>query len=127
MTLDTIKTVEVIEALENFLEAKRPPVHLRDKIDLGYKIEGQSVVIFEIRPNWVGITNPNQQITNPNRPGEKLECNVAKATFVKAKNHWRVYWVRGNLDWESYVVPTVKAIDAFLKLVKEDRHGCFFG
>lgn len=36
--------------MENFLARRRPPLEIRDKVDLGWRIEGQSVVIFSIRP-----------------------------------------------------------------------------
>ncbi len=36
--------------LDKFMEAKRPPVHIRKELDFGYNIENQSVELFEIRP-----------------------------------------------------------------------------
>ncbi len=56
--------------LEKFLSEKRPPAHIRNQLDFGYRIENQSVVLFEIRPEW---RNPEQMIEIP----------FAKATFVK--------------------------------------------
>ena len=73
MALDNLQIVDIIEALENFVERKRPPEHIRTKLDIGYKIEGQDVFIFEIRPQW-------------NKPEIIREYSVAKATFVKTKN-----------------------------------------
>jgi hypothetical protein len=51
---------------------------MRAQLDIGYRIEKQSVIIFEIRPDWMD-------------PKKKVENNVAKATFVKKDNHWKVY------------------------------------
>ena len=55
MATDILHTVEIIEALENFLYKRRPPVELRSKVDLAYKIDNQSVIIYEIRPLWDSV------------------------------------------------------------------------
>ena len=72
-----------------FVERRRPPAHLRDKVDLSCRVSGQSVEIFEIR-----------QL--PNEPESKIEEAVAKATYVKAKGVWKMYWQRADLRWHSY-------------------------
>lgn len=40
------------EEIENYLSYIRPPEEIRDQFDISYRIEKQSVIIFEIRPNW---------------------------------------------------------------------------
>ncbi|NQU32045.1 MAG: DUF3024 domain-containing protein [Bacteroidetes bacterium] len=99
----------------NFLYKIRPPKEIRDKLDIGYKIKGHSVTIFEIRPSW-------------DKPGTKQEIEVAKTTFVNAKNHWKVFWMRSNLKWENYTPhPMVSDINEFFDIVKKDANSCFFG
>lgn len=101
--------------MEAFLERKRPPEHIRPKLDIGYEIEGQSIIIHEIRPFW----NDASKIIYP---------EVAKPTFVKAKNHWKVFWLRADLKWHAYdPTPIVKTLQDFVKLVEEDPHACFWG
>ncbi len=34
----------------DFVKRRRPPEELRDKVDLSFRIENQSVFIFEVRP-----------------------------------------------------------------------------
>ncbi|MBV6484644.1 MAG: hypothetical protein KFKLKKLM_01154 [Flavobacteriales bacterium] len=115
MAIDTLQTLEVIEVMENFLSRKRPPEHIRNQLDIGYKIEDQSIFVFEIRPQW-------------DKPEVILEHPFAKTTFVKAKNNWKVFWMRTDLKWHSYSPqPTVKSLQEFTKLVEEDEHHCFFG
>ena len=115
MAIDVLQTLDVIEAMENFIARKRPPEHIRPKLDIGYKIEDQSIYVLEIRPQW-------------DKPEVIKEYPVAKATFVKTKNHWKVYWMRANLQWHSYSPkPTVKTIAEFTKLVEDDKHHCFWG
>lgn len=115
MPLDAIKTLEIVEALENFLDRRRPPVEMREKLDLGYAIEGQSVRIFEIRPMW-------------HNPSEKMESAIAKFTYFKAKNHWKIFWMRANMKWYGYD-PHLFAgtIHECLSIVEADVHGCFWG
>jgi len=115
MAIDIFQTLDVIETMENFIERKRPPEALRSKLDLSYKIEDQSIIVFEIRPVW-------------DKPGETLESPVAKCTFVKAKNHWKVFWFRADLKWHSYESePSVATLVDFTKLIDEDKYHCFWG
>ncbi len=56
------------------------------------------------------------------------ESPVAKATFVKARGTWNIFWRRADLKWHRYdPAPHVLSIDDFLALVAEDKHACFFG
>ena len=115
MAVNIVKNAEWILELEQFLEKVRPPEEIRDKLDIGYKIINQSVIIHEIRPLW---TNQKQ----------KIEPEVAKATYIKNKNHWKVFWLRSNLKWYIYEAnPIVNELSDFLKIVEEDSHGCFWG
>ena len=43
-----IKRIQKI--IGKYIERHRPPVHLRDEVDLSFRVKGQSVEIFEIRP-----------------------------------------------------------------------------
>nr|WP_143959733.1 DUF3024 domain-containing protein [Litoribacter populi] len=53
---------------------------------------------------------------------------VAKATFVKTHSHWKVYWMGGNLKWQSYSPnPIVESVEGFFDLVIQDDFACFFG
>ena len=98
-----------------YIEKNRPPEHLREQVDLSFKIKGQSVEIFEIRPIW-------------NNPKEKMEEPVAKATYVKSRKLWKVYWQRADLKWHRYDPdPEVDSIEEFLEVVENDDYACFFG
>ncbi len=101
--------------VEKFLSAKRPPAYIRNELDFSYRIENQSVELFEIRPNW-------------RNPEEKIEIPIAKATYVKKGKHWKIYWQRRDLKWHSYApVPSVQFFEEFLSVVSEDANACFFG
>lgn len=103
------------KTVASHIEKQRPPVHIRKELDLAFRIEGQSVIIYEIRPAW-------------RHPNEFMEHDVAKATFVKSQSLWKVYWQRADLKWHAYKpVETVKTIDDFLAVVKNDAYHCFYG
>jgi hypothetical protein len=105
-----------IEKIVNaFLEKRRPPPDLRKKLDLGFRLEGPSLLLFEIRPVW-------------NDPNRYLEGPVAKATWVKTRKVWQVFRQRADLKWHRYPsCPEVRSIEEFLSLVDEDENNCFWG
>lgn len=49
IAFDNLQTLEVIEAMENFLSNVRPEEKLRDEVDVSYHTEDQSVIVLEIR------------------------------------------------------------------------------
>ena len=115
MSIDSLQTLEIIEVMENFIESVRPPEHIRKQLDISYKIEDQSILVFEVRPSFL-------------QPDIMSYPPIAKTTFVKAQNYWKVFWMRADLKWHSYdPKPIVKSIKEFTKLIKEDKYGCFFG
>src|SRR5690606_34351648 len=114
MALSELERKRVERVLAPFMQKRRPPAHIRSELDLGYRISGQSVEIFEVRPHWSDSS-------------QKLEHSVAKATYVRSRSIWRVYWLRADLKWHLYEpAPAVGALEAFLTLVDEDEHSCFF-
>ena len=115
MAIDVFKTVEIIEVMENFLYNKRPDEAIRHQVDLIYKIENQSVIISELRPSW-------------SKPGEVIERGIAKATYFKNKNNWKVFWSRADGQWHGYTPKLiVEDLKEFVALVEEDKHYCFWG
>ncbi len=115
MALDGIFTTEIILEMENFIEHIRPPENIRHKVDIGYKIEEQSIIIFELRTSF-------------KKPNEMIERPIAKTTFVKTQNQWKIFWYKSDMQWHSYTVkPTVKKLMHFLELVIDDKTRCFWG
>lgn len=116
MAFSEFETRRLEKILGAFIDQHRPPSHLRPKLDLAFRIKGQSVEIVEVRPRWRGA------------PGETREHPAAKATYVKTQGLWRVFWMRADLKWHGYPpMPRAKSIEKFLALVAEDKHACFFG
>jgi len=98
-----------------YVEKHRPPPHVRDQVDLGFRVKNQSIEIFEIRSLW-------------NNPDKIIEEMQAKTTYIKKTKTWKVYWQRADLKWHSYQpMPEVDALEDFLTLVSKDEHCCFKG
>jgi hypothetical protein len=116
VALSEIEQARVQRAMDALMKQRRPPPHDRPKLDLGFRVMGQSVEIFEIRPDWRG------------RADARFESVVAKATYVRARGVWRVFWQPRDLKWHAYEPrPEVNSIAEFASLVAEDAHACFFG
>ncbi len=115
MAVNSLHVVDIIEVMENFLEKVRPPEDIRSKLDITYKIEKQSVVIYEVRQRW-------------DDPKITMEHAVAKATYVKSSNSWKIFWLRSNLKWFTYLpLSSVKTLKEFAEEVDKDPNGCFWG
>ena len=98
-----------------YIEKRRPALHIRNQVDLTFRIEGQSVTIYEVREVW-------------NKSGKKIESPISKATYVKNTKTWKIYWQRADLKWHRYEpTPEVKTIEEFLAVVEEDEYACFWG
>ena len=109
------QTASINSAMEDFLTKRRPPEEIRDRLDLAWRIERQSVVIYSIRPLW---RHENQKIEEP----------VAKATYISKTNRWKIYWMRADLKWHAYPPhPEAVFFDEFLVVVDEDENCCFWG
>lgn len=105
----------VEEVMASFMERRRPPERVRDQVDLDYSVERQSIVIFERRADWM-------------LPEDWVESPVAKATYVRTQDVWRLYWLRSDLQWHGYdPAPEFESLDVLLEVVDKDPLGCFWG
>lgn len=115
MALAFENEIEIIEVMENYLINSRPSEEIRNQIDLNYKIKNQSIIVFEIRPDL-------------NNPDKKIECNIAKAMFIKKENVWKIFWFMSDMKWQGYKPePKVKNLKEFVKTIQEDKQGHFWG
>lgn len=115
MAFNKEQITEIENAVAKYMYYNRPPLEIRKELDLGWRIEGQNLYLFEIRPRW-------------DKPEEIIESPIAKTTYINAKNQWKIYWMRGNLKWDHYKpTPYVKKISDFFTLVENDELSCFFG
>ena len=115
MAFSEFELARIEKIVGSYVERVRPPPHIRPELDISFRVAGQSVEILEIRPRY-------------GNKKEIIESPVAKATYVKARNVWKVFWRRADLKWHPYPPKLqVKTIDAFILLVEQDAHHCFWG
>ena len=115
MPVNETQITSIKNIMDPYIEKIRPPEKIRPELDIAYKIEGQSVLVLEIRPQW-------------NDPTIFNEHSLAKATFVKTKNNWKIFWKKSDGKWHSYSPKMeVKTLIQFIKLIEEDDHHCFWG
>lgn len=101
--------------MKNFIVKHRTPVEIENGVDISYSIEKDSVLIFEVSPAW-------------DNPAEKVEVPIAKATFVKESNTWKIFRQKSDDKWHKYEqLPEVKTFGEFLDEVEEDKHEYFWG
>lgn len=101
--------------INSYIENNRPPEELRSQVDIAYAVDGQSFIIYSLRPKW-------------DRPEEKIKIPVAKATWVRSHKEWKIYWQRSDLNWHIYEpLPVVDSLGKFILELKADPNACFWG
>ena len=115
MSLPPAQLQECLSAVGAFLEQRRPPPEIRDKIDFRADITGPEVVIVEVRPRYDDKTR-------------KIDHPVVRAKWIASRKTWRVYWRRADGKWHSYrPLPEARTLGAVMAEVHHDPHCCFFG
>ncbi|MBX9905710.1 MAG: DUF3024 domain-containing protein [Burkholderiales bacterium] len=115
MALNDLERKRIENTVTAFVQKHRPAPHIRPELDIGFRVSGQSVEIFEIRPRW-------------KKPKVKMEHPIAKATFVRSTGLWKIFWMRSDLKWQGYEpLPVVGSIEKFLAAVEKDEYACFWG
>lgn len=99
----------VSELIEN-----RKEQAIKNGFDLGYKFNNQSIELFEIHPS-----NYNEQ--------GFFNLSVAKLTYIRTKDIWKIFWMRGSLKWQGYRRnPEVKKLNEALFIISEDEDRLFW-
>jgi hypothetical protein len=102
-----------IEEIENYLSYIRPSEEIRDQLDIGYRIEKQSVIILKL--DRIGSEK------------KKTENKIAKVTFVKKERSLESV-LATDLKWHSYKPqPILINLLDFIQLIEKDEYGCFWG
>jgi len=102
-------------AKKQFLNKRRPHPDVRDKCDLGCRLNDETVEMFEVRPRW-------------NDPNTYDEHCFAKTNYLKKEKNWQIYWMRHHEKWERYKTKgDVKTIEDVFNIIDLDEYGSFFG
>ena len=115
MAISEFEIKHIEEVVGEALEKHRPPVHVRNEFDIGFRIDNQSVYIYERRQNWRDKT-------------QYMDTDNAKLTRVKTQKQWKIFWMKRDLKWHGYdPTPVAKNIESAIKVVMSDQYGCFWG
>ncbi|OGZ64802.1 MAG: hypothetical protein A3A98_02180 [Candidatus Staskawiczbacteria bacterium RIFCSPLOWO2_01_FULL_40_39] len=108
--MDNKEQEKVINQIEKFFEV---PERVADKIKIiAEKVRG-GYVLIETRPRWDGSAGP------------WTKHPIAKIVFHNPLQEWRVYWMRASGKWWFY--GQYKTFNKVLKIIDEDKDGCFWG
>ena len=92
------------------------PPEIKKDLDYDYEIDGQAVIIFEVRPRWRG------------KPGELTRNPFVKFRYIKSEALWHIYWMRASGKWQAYEPhPISKDLKKALQIIDADQYGCFCG
>lgn len=99
--------------IQKIEEKFKVPEHVTDKIKNVVEKLGNSYILYETRPAWDGNAKPWTKLS------------VAKMTFVKISDTWKLYWMRASGKWELY--KEYKSLKHVLNAIEKDKSGCFWG
>ena len=114
MAFSEIERARISKRLTEYCDA-RIPVHVRNELRLGFRIEGHNVLLFEERPAY-------------RPPHDWRELPVAKFKYVRRRNVWHLFCQHRDLRWHAYEpMRTAGGLDRLLQEVDSDPTGIFFG
>lgn len=101
--------------LQKYVDKLRPEDDkIRKQLDFSYTYKSKVATVFEIRPRW-------------DDPSQIQQIPFLKIRYYKSLNCWKLYWMRTSGKWELYEpFPSATHLNKILKVVEEDKHGCFY-
>lgn len=99
----------------HFWSRRRPPLSMRELMREGQRFTDQSIELFYVRPVHF---DPTRYIEDP----------IAKLTYVRLSDSWRIFWQRADLKWHRYTpCPEADSLTKALRVIDQDANCCFFG
>ncbi|MBS1951838.1 MAG: hypothetical protein OJF59_001509 [Cytophagales bacterium] len=83
MAITTLQILEIIEVVESFLTRMRPPEHIRDELDIGYKLTTKALSFLKsghsgtIRKSFSNIHLQRQPLKRLTVRGKHFGCGQA--------------------------------------------------
>jgi hypothetical protein len=104
-----------VKTLLGPLCAPSPDPAVRAKLRVDYRLEGNSVILFEARPHW-------------QQSDKWIEEPVAKFQYVASIERWRLFCRRRDLRWHGYTpLPQADTLEELVQEVESDLTGIFWG
>src|SRR3989442_699822 len=95
--------------------AKRVPAAVRSKVRVGYRLNGNALILYEERPGFRATHDWEEMV-------------VGKFRDLGTRGEWRLYWQHPHLRWHTFQARP--ASFSFAKLLAEvgaDPTGIFWG
>jgi len=107
--------IELIDNVVGGLCREMNCPEFKDELSIVYRVTKQDVIISEKRPAY-------------QRPKKYIETPAAKLKYIRSKNEWRLFWMRGDLKWYAYNPKnnSVKLKDLVAE-IRSDPYACFWG
>jgi hypothetical protein len=108
-------TKKMVEArLAAFCDRRVPP-HVRDEVRLAFRIDGDIVLLLEVRPHFQDSSR-------------RIEIPIAQFRFVAASMTWQLYYPDRNTKWHQFKEESATAdLERLISAVDADRTGIFWG
>ena len=114
MAISVLEQQRVSGVLDMYCVKKWPP-QFKDQVELQYRFDATSVILFEKRPAW-------------DNPKESVELLVAKFRYFAGRGEWELYWRDRNSDWHQYdLLKPNKRFEVLLSEVDKDPTCIFWG
>lgn len=114
MAFTPLQEARISRQLTAYCQA-RVPASVRDKVRLGFQIEGHAVELLESRPSL-----DDRRVWH--------EVGVARFRYVASQRVWRLYCQYRDLKWHEYQPrPTARSFATLLAEVDRDPTGLFWG
>jgi hypothetical protein len=114
MPLSELQQAQVAKLLAPMIT--RPSLaRVADKLRLGYRVDGNAIVLFESRPAF--------------RPPHHWEdYPVAKFRYLKSRQEWHLYCQFSDLRWHRYEpFSESRTLAPLVREVERDPTGIFWG
>ena len=113
MAFTEIERAKYENLVSNLIQNRRIQA-TENGFDVGYEFNNQSIELFE---------------THPSTSNEKdfFNISVAKITYIRTTDIWKISWMRGSLKWQGYRKhPEVKKLGEALFIIAEDEDRLFW-
>lgn len=113
MALTEWQKAEIKVMAKKYLGKKNDEIacHTKD-LRIDYRIEGQSLYIFEHRKTFSGAFE---------------DFDVAKTTYVSTIKKWKLFWMMRDLKWHAYIDTFHDDIESVFKCIDKDELCAFWG
>ncbi len=107
-------TTKLVQTKLSWFCREKVPLHYRSRIRLGYRIEGDTVTIFEQRATF-------------SDPDRWVDLDVAQFRWDDRRKTWSLFYRDREAAWRHYYLEPRSDFEALLREVDDDPVEVFWG